>query len=915
MIGTEAALQVPRLYTWVDVDEHLARLAAQGQWPAWLLSASAYWDSLELVIDEAHAMVDDEWRWLIDAFGGPLTVSREQELLRLETYSKDADRPLPIIWSRNAAADSPSRRDPRWREGRISRQLAEPLDPPESATFAGGVEICAFHSFKGGVGRTLHCVALAHELARQGRKVLLVDADLEAPGITSMVRTQGGNTDLCLADLLALLHGSVDAGIEDAIGLSQKFLANQTLDGITILPSARSHAPLGPPAIEPADLLSAGRSPYFLTESLARVAQACGADLVLVDLRAGASELSAPFLLDPRIRRVFVSTLSQQSAMGTVEVLREIGRRAPKRRDSDPLPAAVITQFDPSLHMSEYRALEWGIAVALDDVAFQDAREPETQAIETRDPSSIDEARRDDTERRLLLRTLSSPFNQRLLVLGGSWDAVHRVIEQCGLLDYVRPIADDFALPEPSPTGVGELEPPDASGLEERRRRLADIAGSAVFAENESAARVVLATGSLSRLVSAHRTQAPIQVVVGSKGSGKTFTYRLMCAERTWSDFGHRLGDDAVRLGSPIVPVLKPRSLAVDDITSGVINELPARLLAIAELVTQAVEDEPTEVAWRRIWLTALAMSIGLPDAGPDTAEDLLTRYVSGGGEAVFVIDGLEELFQEFDSNRAQRRALNILLTTVTDWLRTLRGQPLGLVTFIRRDLVFSALPQNTAQFLDRYKAYELRWTRDEALLLAVEVAAKARAISDIDHSDFEPALLQLWGARLGTPKSRDARSDEWFISALSDFNQQIQARDIVSFLAEAADWSAEAATERYADRVLVPSAMRAALPRVSREKIRALTQEAPGIGKIFDFLRELPAERRKLPATIEDLGLPTDSIRLLETNGVLFREEDQFWMPEIYRHGLGFSFAGRGRPRILAVANLVRRGNDLGQT
>lgn len=40
-----------------------------------------------------------------------------------------------------------------------------------------------FYSFKGGVGRTLALVNVAVELARRGRKVLLVDFDLEAPGL------------------------------------------------------------------------------------------------------------------------------------------------------------------------------------------------------------------------------------------------------------------------------------------------------------------------------------------------------------------------------------------------------------------------------------------------------------------------------------------------------------------------------------------------------------------------------------------------------------------------------------------------------------------------------------------------------------------------------------------------------------
>ena len=43
--------------------------------------------------------------------------------------------------------------------------------------------VTTFYSFKGGVGRTFALVNVAVELAKSGRKVLLVDFDLEAPGI------------------------------------------------------------------------------------------------------------------------------------------------------------------------------------------------------------------------------------------------------------------------------------------------------------------------------------------------------------------------------------------------------------------------------------------------------------------------------------------------------------------------------------------------------------------------------------------------------------------------------------------------------------------------------------------------------------------------------------------------------------
>ena len=45
--------------------------------------------------------------------------------------------------------------------------------------------VVTFYSYKGGVGRTMALVNTAVELATNGRKVLIVDFDLEAPGIST----------------------------------------------------------------------------------------------------------------------------------------------------------------------------------------------------------------------------------------------------------------------------------------------------------------------------------------------------------------------------------------------------------------------------------------------------------------------------------------------------------------------------------------------------------------------------------------------------------------------------------------------------------------------------------------------------------------------------------------------------------
>jgi len=52
--------------------------------------------------------------------------------------------------------------------------------------------IVTFYSWKGGVGRTLAVANTAVQLARSGRSVLMIDWDLEAPGLDRFFLRSGG---------------------------------------------------------------------------------------------------------------------------------------------------------------------------------------------------------------------------------------------------------------------------------------------------------------------------------------------------------------------------------------------------------------------------------------------------------------------------------------------------------------------------------------------------------------------------------------------------------------------------------------------------------------------------------------------------------------------------------------------------
>jgi hypothetical protein len=88
----------------------------------------------------------------------------------------------------------------------------------------GVIPRLVFYGFKGGVGRTTAVTILAYHLANLGKRVLLLDFDLESPGLSSLVLPPEGRADF----------GLVDWFIEDGVG-----------QGAVIAPRLVAASPLG----------------------------------------------------------------------------------------------------------------------------------------------------------------------------------------------------------------------------------------------------------------------------------------------------------------------------------------------------------------------------------------------------------------------------------------------------------------------------------------------------------------------------------------------------------------------------------------------------------------------------------------------------------------------------------------------
>lgn len=880
------------LFTWVDVEDVFLRQQNAGNWPEWLKWVRAFWDGVSLGVEPSE--IGQAVEWLERTFGPRFVESDGNHYLLLEGPAKE-QRLLGVLLE-------PSEEQPQ--HSRFQPTLARPVTmwpmlPEKSRSFPPSLEhqhgfpsVVAFHSFKGGVGRTLHAIAFVEALAENtGKAVLLIDADLEAPGISWMLEKRRPVPPISFSDFLALAHSDESSDFRQTIGICAHHLQDALTEGVYVLPAFRSYEQFLSLEVRPEHLFKGADDPYILTTLLGRLGRELGVSAVVVDLRAGLSELATGLILDPRVHRVFVTTLSSQSVEGTCKLLELLAERSPSTREDDPLPSVVISQLPAEL--GEYH------------LAAQ------TRLGEAAERFVKDEFEEDAASR--LPQIVESTFQHSLLLLPRDWEEVVRIIRRTKLTEVLSPLVAWVGIEKPR-AGV---DIPDPAELRSKRKELEKLAENLEYAE-KAQAREFLTTEPLRRLTEDHRNRVPIAVIVGAKGAGKTFTFLQLIRSQTWDSFSREAGV-ASQFEAQFCPSLESVNLedqAAEMLTKArnlIAEQLgfpqPPASVSLKDQVRNWLQMDLHEGKWRENWLDLIAWSMGFRPHEEGAGREITGELMSQEKRIVILVDGLEELFTNISEKTAEQCALRALLQGVPEWLMQQVGRPLGIIVFVRRDLVLYSIPQNTAQFLARYEPYALKWSREEALRLVAWVASKAniplvldtQGLHTASEEDVTDALISVWGTKLGQPNSKEARSAEWVMYALSDLRLQIQARDVVRFLRLAATHSMSDAF--WTDRVLVPSGIRKALSACSTQKINEIQQENKPLEGVFAKLRKVDSAHKQIPFTVEESGLDSRDIKILEENGAMLREGEDCYMPEIFRLGLGFTLKHGKRPRVLALA------------
>ena len=864
-------------FTWHDIEDIFEE--NRNTWPKTWVDVQVYSDSVEIYQNGDEPQVSDI-QYLKEIFGR--NYSTENNTLRIDFTGIY----LEVTFLYDDSQKVEKKYGPLFRD--IYFQKCENTDSDFD-----GVKMIAFHSYKGGVGRTLSLTAFSRQCTEKypDKKILVLDADVEAPGLTWMA--EAGYRRISYLDILSIMNYEqiTDQMLEKLCDLVKTSTVSVSTDQKIIdqyfIPVYREKEQNMNVGSKPEQVLMTQENKFYITETIAKMAGKLGVNLVLIDLRAGITEYSAPFLFDPRVIKYYVTSTSLQSVKGTNQILEQVY----KKTNADFLKSRIVlTMIPETMKTEEIQEIESQIVEEVESGADTD------NATFLRDEYFM-ELGFDKT----FVRT--TDFNSLCEKLKGS--------ELASLMD--KQMKSLFMDEQKDETIFA-----DEGKAREILKRIYEISYAETTAEGTSSANM-LVTSSIKEMVKNFKMELPRIVVSGAKGSGKTYIYKQLLQAKTWESFIEQTGTSLdVEHETIIIPLLasiNTRNMQplIVDCMKYADQKLPEmRLKKNVDTINYNMlmglleSSEMSRMEWVKQWFDLI---IGMFLEYYKDISELDEALQRSGKRIIFIVDGLEDVCADSQTEKNDRwkNLLKALCQNVVNDLQRLDHGNIGMVVFARKDMINNAIDTNMEQFRSMYYNYELNWTQTEALRLALWIASKAYPdltdgidVLNATRSVLTEKLTTLWGLKLGKRDSREAFSDRWILAALSDFTGQLQARDIVRFLRYSTEGYGEAKLI-YKDRLIMPVEIRNAIGSCAADKYKEIKAEMRNIYEILEKFEKMEGVKT-LPLTLDKIQLTGDEISKLEAQGYLKISDEKYYLPEIIRLPLGFTYERGARPKVLSL-------------
>lgn len=866
-----------KFYTWKDIERYF--LLNRASWEDTIGSIDVY--PTDITVYARQGTCEKTWETIQAMFGANYNPQNKEIKLDIGNYA------LPIDVQEAESVPRGKKVLPLF-ENILYQTSSYPTQKPEPLSH----QVIAFHSYKGGVGRTLSLLAFAKAWSAvfgnsDTKRLLIIDSDIEAPGMTWLQKDRSDDTFSYL-DLLALIQDNKDVDEIVDLACSKLKLSTITVETTSrkiehvFIPTYRYEEQLIDLYATPESVVNSKGKEYILATVISKICERLGLYAALIDLRAGISEYSSTLLLDSRVKKYLVTSTSTQSIRGTQMLLKYLLKGLNIGEDTV-LPEIFLNMIPDALSENDKSDI---IGELL-------------QCYEQGVPADSDQQLTDNVITEL-------PFASELIHL----TSMHQIFQNLnGRGIYLK-------LEELINQNYIDEKPLEESSIKEESRdvilkEINELASSQLTAEG-NADFDVLMTEALKYLSRKYNDSVPATVVMGAKGSGKTFLYRKMSESREWTAFcksiGETVSDTATGFFLPVIAsrnstqIINTLKLCVKNLNDH-ISGCSVSDSIFWDNSTKLGREKDQTTDWLCFWELLLAKSI-YPQYS--SLQEVNSELETQKKKVIFLIDGLEDILTHISTDENEQTAVKVLCQDIVTQLMA-KCPNIGIIVFLRRDMAQASITVNFKQFVQSNGQAELKWSSSDALRLVVWLVSKAdpRFYEDIEEIEqasqkvIDDALVRLWGTKLGKSSSNEAYSSRWILAALSDFNGQLQARDIIRFLKYA---TASPKKAIYNDRIIMPTEIREAVSTCSMEKIEEVKQEYAMLKPIFERLQDLPEEHRTLPLLPEYAKLTSEEERYMIQEGYLKREGDKFYLPEIIRHALRFKYGKGARPKVLAL-------------
>ncbi|BAZ15288.1 hypothetical protein NIES4071_71600 [Calothrix sp. NIES-4071] len=355
-----------KLLTWLDVGRTIYDRTSYGaNLPEGVVSISSFSSALEINVNSQESIVNAKnalKQWFGDCY-------REDESI-INLNLENAELPVEFSIEEQNHPKSPTYIRPFWKEiGYIDTNLVTETEETKRRKllrlpepYNENPNLLAFYSFKGDVERTLNLAAYLFALLDKAKqldnsiKVLVIDADLLAPGLTYWNRNEKKPSSISYIDFLELVHYSPIDDEETLLFIAQELEKSSQQEGkstIYFLPAYTDEKQLLDIQILPEHIVSYPNGVWELGNYIHKLGKAVGADYVLIDLGSGLNKISSPILLDARFQRFLVTTINEPSVAGTTLCLSQMKKVAPLKTSVNDNkyydPSVIISMLTPEL--------------------------------------------------------------------------------------------------------------------------------------------------------------------------------------------------------------------------------------------------------------------------------------------------------------------------------------------------------------------------------------------------------------------------------------------------------------------------------------------------------------------------------------------------------------------------------------